>query len=82
MKADDLVVVRTFNAAIEAELAKSALDAADVDSFIQLDDAGGMRTHLVFAQGARLIVRAEDAERAANVLDADENSSPENGENI
>ena len=71
MKADDLVVVRTFNTAIDAELAKSALDAAEVDSFIQLDDAGGMRPHLVFAQGARLIVRAEDAERATSILEAE-----------
>jgi len=71
MKPDDLVVVRTFDTAIDAELAKSALDAADVDSFIQADDAGGMRPHLVFALGARLIVRAEDVERATNILDAD-----------
>ena len=75
MKPDDLVVVRTFDTAIDAELAKSALDAAEVDSFIQADDAGGMRPHLVFAQGARLVVRAEDAERASTILDTDEHSS-------
>lgn len=75
MKADELVVVRTFNTAIDAELAKSALDAAEVESFIQMDDAGGMRPHLVFAQGARLVVRAEDAERAASILDEDGNAS-------
>ena len=75
MKADELVVVRTFNTAIDAELAKSALDAADVDSFIQMDDAGGMRPHMVFAQGARLIVRAEDADRAAGILNADGRAS-------
>ena len=75
MKTDDLVVVRTFNTAIDAELAKSALDAADVDSFIQTDDAGGMRPHLVFAQGARPIVRAEDRDRATSILDADDSSA-------
>jgi len=79
MKTDDLVVVRTFNTAIDAELAKSALDAADVDSFIQTDDAGGMRPHLVFAQGARLIVRAEDRDRATSILDADDSSALDPG---
>ena len=72
MKTQDLVVVRTFGSHIEADLAKSALDAAEIESFIQSDDAGGQRPHMVFAQGARLIVRAEDAERAARILDADE----------
>ena len=73
MKTGELVVVRTFNTAIDAELAKSALDAVDIDSFIQTDDAGGMRPHMLFAQGARLVVRAEDVERATTVLDADGN---------
>jgi hypothetical protein len=75
MKTDDLVVVRTFNSAIEAELAKSALDAADVEAFIQADDAGGMRPHMLYVQGARLIVRAEDAERAMNILAAGGNAN-------
>ena len=47
MKSDDLVVVRTFNTEIGAELAKSALEAADIDSFIQTDDAGGTRPHIL-----------------------------------
>ena len=76
MKADDLVVVRTFSSGIEAELAKSALEAAAVDSFVQTDDAGGMRPHMAFAQGARLVVRAEDVERATAVLDADADANP------
>ena len=71
MKTSDLVVIRSFNTAIDAELAKSALDAAEIDSFIQTDDAGGMRPHMAFALGARLVVRAEDAERAVRLLEAD-----------
>ncbi len=69
MKSDDLVVVRTFSSVIEADVAKSALDAAEVESFVQADDAGGMRPHMAFAQGARLIVRYEDAGRAAKILE-------------
>jgi len=64
----DLVVLRTFESVIDAELAKSALDAADVDSFIQADDAGGMRPHLGMSR-VRLIVRADDAAKALGILE-------------
>ena len=70
MKPEALVVVSTFPNVIDAELAKSALDAADVDSFIQADDAGGMRPHLAMPH-VRLLVRAEDADRAAEILRAE-----------
>ena len=49
------------------ELAKSALESADVDSFIQADDAGGTRPHLGINQ-VRLVVRSEDVEKAHAVL--------------
>ena len=69
METTELVVVRTFATTIDAELAKSALDAAGINSFIQADDCGGMRPHLLLVwQGARLLVRAEDAKRAATIL--------------
>jgi len=67
MKEDGLVVLRTFANVIDAELAKGALEAADLDSFIQTDDAGGMRPHLGMNQ-VRLVVRADDAEKALGVL--------------
>ena len=66
----DLIVVRTFPTMIDAELARSALEAADIESYIQADDAGGMRPHMLAVQGARLVVRAEDAERADGILNA------------
>jgi Putative prokaryotic signal transducing protein len=72
---NDLIVVRTFPTMIDAELAKSTLDAADIDSFIQADDVGGMRPHMLIMQGARLVVRAEDAERADSILQADGSSN-------
>ena len=64
----DLVVVRTYLNLFEAEVAKTALDAADVDSMIQADDAGGMRPHLWTGAGVHLLVRADDLERANEVL--------------
>ena len=38
-----------------------------MDSFIQADDAGGMRPHLGMNQ-VRLVVRADDAEKALGIL--------------
>ena len=67
MTGSDLVVLRTFENGVQAELAKSALESADVDSFIQADDAGGMRPHLAMNR-VRLVVRSEDAEKAQAIL--------------
>ena len=67
MKESDLVVLRTFANILEAELAKSALESAGLDAFIQADDAGGMRPHLGMNQ-IRLIVRSEDVEEAHAIL--------------
>jgi hypothetical protein len=62
-----LVVVATFLNQIEADMAQGALDAADIESMISADDAGGLRPHL-WMGGVRLLVRAEDAEQAAAIL--------------
>ena len=70
MPETELVVVRTFGNSMEADIAKSALDAAGIDSMIQADTAGGTRPHLAWAgTGFRLLVRAEDAAAARNILD-------------
>jgi Putative prokaryotic signal transducing protein len=66
-KDSDLVVIRTFLNRIDAELAKGALDAADIESMISADDAGGVRPAL-WMSGVRLLVRARDAEAAENAL--------------
>ena len=70
MSTSDLVVVRTYLNNFDAEVAKSALEAANIDSMIRADDAGGMRPHLWIA-GVELLVRAEDAMRANEVLGQD-----------
>ena len=70
----DLVTIRTFVDELEANLAKSRLQAAGIDSMLGRDDCGGMRPSLTWAQGIRLVVRSDDAERAAAVLsDKDKN---------
>ncbi len=66
----DLVVVRTYLNNFDAELAKSALEAANIESMIKADDCGGTRPGL-WMSGVELIVRAEDAARAMEVLGQD-----------
>jgi len=67
----DLVIARTFLNRFEADVAKSALDAAGIDSIIRADDAGGMRPAMSMGSAVELVVRAEDALRAAQLLEAD-----------
>jgi len=67
MNHTELVAVRTFLNQIDAEMAHAALAAADIESMISSDDAGGLRPHL-WMGGVRLLVRAEDAEEADKIL--------------
>jgi len=62
-----LVVVGTFSNTIEAELAQGALQAAGIASLVSADDAGGLRPSL-WLSGVRLLVRAEDARQAQEIL--------------
>lgn len=64
---DDLRVVRTFLNSFEADVARSALDAAGIESMVRADDCGGMRPHF-WMLGIELLVRDEDAARAEEVL--------------
>ena len=61
-------VVARFHYRHEAELARGYLESAGVDSILHIDDAGGMDVGLAFVNPARLVVRAEDEERARAVL--------------
>jgi hypothetical protein len=67
MEPSDLVAVSTFPSTVDAQIAKGILDEAGIDSMIRSDNAGGMYPALA---GADLLVRAEDAERAAAALQA------------
>ena len=65
----DLVTVGNYFDRISAELAKGILDMEGIESYVRADDMGGMRPSLLTgAGGAWLIVRAEDAERASELL--------------
>ena len=62
------VIVARFHYRHETELAHGYLESAEVDSILHIDDAGGMDVGLAFVNPARLVVRAEDEERARQVL--------------
>jgi hypothetical protein len=63
----DLVVVRTYQNVIDANLAKTALDAVRIDSMVVSDNGGG-QSHLAFSRGVELLVRADDLDTAVDVL--------------
>ena len=65
---DELIVLQEFGDHFAADVAKSALDAAGIECFVKSDDAGGMRPGMWVGNGVQLVVRAEDAQRAAEVL--------------
>jgi len=65
-----LVVVQAFGSGPEADMAKSALEAAGIDALIQADSIGGMRPHVAWSSGGyKLLVRDEDAAAARDVLE-------------
>jgi hypothetical protein len=63
----ELVVIRDYLNKLEAELAHGALEAAGIHSIISADDAGGTEPGL-WMGGVRLLVRAEDAKQAEEIL--------------
>ena len=68
MSADDLVIVSTFNNHIQADLARSALDAMGIESMVRADDAGGEQPGLWVGEGVQILVRERDAELAKMVI--------------
>ena len=74
MGGKDLVVVRTFTDHFAADLAKTALDAAGIECLIRSDDCGGLRPGMAFSNGVEVMVRAEEAKRADEILSRGSNN--------
>jgi len=64
----DFVTIREFADEPEANLAKSALQAAGIDCMFKRDDCGGVHPAMSWARGIKLVVRAEDVRSATRVL--------------
>lgn len=67
MNSPDLLAVSTFRSVADAQIAKGILDEAGIESMIRSDNGGGMFPAIA---GAELLVRAEDVERAAELLES------------
>jgi Putative prokaryotic signal transducing protein len=76
----EMVVVGSYVNLIDAEVCASALEAAGIECAIHKDDCGGLRPHL-WLSGVELLVHAEDAQRAAEVLATAAVRSPDEAEN-
>jgi hypothetical protein len=63
-----LVTIHSFDNEFEAELAKAELESAGIQCFLSGDDWGGLRPAMSFTNGIKLIVRADEATRAAEIL--------------
>jgi SAM-dependent methyltransferase len=74
---DDLVIVHAFGSLPEADLAKSALDAAGIEAMVRADSGGGMRPALAWSGvGYQVLVRAEDEQAARDILDLPARPTP------
>jgi len=69
------VVLRRYPARIHADLAKSALDAAEIFSIVRGDDPRGLESDPVPHSDVELIVSEEDAEMANEILGDEEKFS-------
>jgi len=57
-------------------MAKSALDAAEIDSYVRSDDGGGMERGLWAGNGVQVLVRAEDVDAAREILELPSTPAP------
>jgi len=71
MDTDDLVVLRKFSQLHEAELAVSALDAANIDAVLRDTAYGGFRPEAsIVGGGVTVMVRRGQYQAASEILDA------------
>src|SRR5262245_63502441 len=66
-----LVVVRTYPTHVDADLARTALEAAGIESMVESDDQGGQYPGLAFIRGIALLVRTEDVQAADEIIGGD-----------
>lgn len=67
--ADELIVLRQYGDELSAQMDAMALEANGIPAQVSADTAGGALPSLALAFPVRLIVRAEDAAAAQELLD-------------
>ena len=68
---EDMVNIAVFSSAAEAAIVRGRLAEAGIEAMVSMDDAGGMIPSLQIVTGVRLYVKAEDAEEAQTLLEAE-----------
>lgn len=68
---EDTVTVASFAHRYEAEIAQAALESAGIASMVVADDAGGAYAGLSMSGGIRVLVHADNAEKAKQLLSDD-----------
>jgi hypothetical protein len=71
-----MIQVGTYPTRGEAEIARTALDAAGIRSVVEADDAGGAYP-FSFSGGVRLLVDEADADAASAVLEGPPDAGPD-----
>jgi hypothetical protein len=66
---DEIVVLRKYVNEFEARFAATVLEANGIPAQVLADTAGGAYPSLALVYPVRLLVRAEDAALAAEILD-------------
>ena len=74
---DEIVVLRTYVSELEARLAATILEANGIAAEALADTAGGAYPSMALVYPVRLLVRAEDAALAAEILDTPAEESAE-----
>ncbi len=71
----NLVVVERYPSDMDAEMAKSTLNAAGIDCIIMRDGADGMLQVLEYTEGVRVLVNEDQLEEAKALLEEQSMSS-------
>jgi len=71
MNPDSRVTLRTYATEIAAEAAASCLEANGIRCLLTADDCGGMLSAMDNYAGVKLIVAADEAESAREILSRD-----------
>lgn len=69
MTSPGIVVLREYTSEVEARLAATVLEANGIPSQVLADTAGGAYPSIAFVFPVRLLVRADDAVLAREILD-------------
>jgi hypothetical protein len=66
----NLVLVQSFSTKPQADMAMSALKAADIDAIVRSEGLDGIWPHVAWSSGGfKIFVREEDLEDAREVLE-------------